>query len=131
MYGPGQKYGLIPAVVRNLINNETVQITGDGNQSRDYVFVDDVVKLLINAIEHPMYSSIMNIGSGTSVSVNDVVNICAEILNILNPHIEHIPKMLDRDTFVADIELIKTIYKFKPTPFAEGIVKTIKSYQES
>jgi len=84
-YGPGQRIPashppIIPSFIRQSMQNGTVIFHGDGNQSRDYVYVDDVVNALVSAstieeIDEP----VINIGSGTETSVRDLAQMVIEI----------------------------------------------------
>ena len=79
VYGPNQRfdsYGdAIPIFVFHMLRNETLIIYGDGEQTRDFVHVDDVVQANIKAAESIGFSGALNIASGTSVTVNRLVEI--------------------------------------------------------
>lgn len=78
-YGPGQPLPpshapVIPYCFRQAVENGTIVVHGSGNQTRDYVYIDDVV----NAMKAASYAEkinrlIMNIGSGVETSVNEVI----------------------------------------------------------
>jgi len=75
-YGPKQKkiglQGLIGTVLANAIKSEPIEVWGNGEVIRDYIFIDDVVSACICAIESNV-SGVFNIGSGVGFSVNQVV----------------------------------------------------------
>ena len=79
---------------------------------------------------NPIYSSTMNIGSGKSVSINDIVRkVSARLDYYPDPKISYIPEQVDRSQYIADITLLRTVYPlFNPTDFDIGILKTIQSY---
>jgi UDP-glucose 4-epimerase len=78
-YGPGQPLPpshapVIPYCFRQAVENGTIVVHGSGNQTRDYVYIDDVV----NAMKAASYAEkinrlIMNIGSGVETSVNEII----------------------------------------------------------
>lgn len=128
VYGPGQVNGLIPSVISKLIRGDEITVTGDGNQTRDFVYVDDVVGILVRALNHPMYSILCNLGSGKSVSVNTVVDLCSKCLGTI-PAICRQPFEIDRNKYCADISLLKRLYPgFVPTDFEHGIKLTVEAW---
>ncbi len=84
-YGPGQHLPpvhtpVIPNFLRMAFENGTVVIHGDGNQTRDFVYVDDVVSAMISAATVPDINNlIINIGSGAETSIREVARIAVEI----------------------------------------------------
>ncbi len=84
-YGPGQRIPpahppVIPNFIRQARQNGTLIFHGDGEQTRDYVFVDDVVNALVAAATvQDMDGQIINVGSGTETSVKDLARKVIEI----------------------------------------------------
>lgn len=84
-YGPGQRIPpahppVIPNFIRQARQNGTLIFHGDGEQTRDYVFVDDVVNALVAAATvQDMDGQIINVGSGTETSVKDLAREVIEI----------------------------------------------------
>ncbi len=79
VYGPGQSlsnpYTGILSIFSTLIrNDQKINIFEDGNESRDFVYIDDVIEFLLKSVEINIHQPILNIGSGVSTSVLDVVN---------------------------------------------------------
>ena len=81
VYGPRQdphgEAGVMSIFTGKLINNETPTIYGDGKQTRDYVYVLDVVDALIKSAETDD-NLFLNIGTGVETSVNELVSILSE-----------------------------------------------------
>ena len=81
VYGPRQdphgEAGVMSIFTGKLINNETPTIYGDGKQTRDYVYVLDVVDALIKSSETDD-NLILNIGTGVETSVNELVSILSQ-----------------------------------------------------
>lgn len=79
VYGPGQSlknpYTGILAIFSNLARaNQPIYVFEDGLESRDFVYVDDVVEATVRAIEAPPQSPVaLNVGTGVAVTVNEVV----------------------------------------------------------
>jgi len=84
-YGPNQRLPLtnapvIPYCLRQALDNGTIVIHGGGEQTRDYVFVEDVVDAMVSAFAAPDINRlIINVGSGQDTSVNDLVKKVIEI----------------------------------------------------
>jgi UDP-glucose 4-epimerase len=91
-------------------------IVGDGTQTRDFTFVTDVVEALIMAAESDLTCEVMNVGSGSSYSVNRLVE-------LLGGDATHVPKRPgEPDCTSADISKIKRLLGWKPTvSFEEGV----------
>lgn len=78
-YGPGQSLPaahppVIPAFLRQALNGSSIVVHGDGKQTRDYVYIDDVVDALVAASTAPNIDrQVINVGSGVETSVNELV----------------------------------------------------------
>ena len=130
-YGPTEGIdAVIPNFISKIFNNETIKIEGDGEQARDFTFIDDTVNLLIQIITSNQYYRSINIGSGKDVSVNSIVNILERHLpNIKYEHKKKRPNEIK--TFIADNTLIKKEYSFRPLiPIEDGIKKVIDFYKK-
>ena len=81
VYGPRQdphgEAGVMSIFTGKLLNNETPTIFGDGEQTRDYVYVLDVVDALIKSSESDE-NLFLNIGTGIETSVNELVSILSQ-----------------------------------------------------
>jgi UDP-glucose 4-epimerase len=97
-YGPGQRLPpsnppVIPYFLRQAVRDGTLVVHGKGAQTRDYVYVEDVVRAMVAAATAPdLGHAIMNIGSGVETGVRDLVRMVLEITGghaevIENPHI--------------------------------------------
>lgn len=84
-YGPGQQLPpshppVIPNFLRQAVRGGTLVVHGDGSQTRDYVFVDDVVNAMVAAASAPNVDRlVINIGSGNETSVSSLVNLILTI----------------------------------------------------
>lgn len=84
-YGPGQHLPpshppVIPYFLHQAIRDGTLIVHGSGDQTRDYVFVDDVVRCMIAAATAPgINHAIINVGSGTETSVRELVRLVLEV----------------------------------------------------
>jgi UDP-glucose 4-epimerase len=84
-YGPGQALPpvhapVIPQFLKQTLSGESLIVFGDGLQTRDFVYVDDVVDAFIAAAVAPdVNRQIINVGSGQEVSINALIRLIAEV----------------------------------------------------
>jgi len=84
-YGPGQHLTVshppvIPNFLRQAVRGGTIVVHGDGAQTRDYVYVDDVTNAMIAASTAPnLHQLVINIGSGVEISIRELVRLVREV----------------------------------------------------
>ncbi|MGH3104118.1 MAG: SDR family NAD(P)-dependent oxidoreductase [Gaiellaceae bacterium] len=79
VYGPRQEGGLVVAVTRRILSGEPPGISGDGSQSFDFVHVADVAGANLHAMASDVSDDAFNVGSGTEVTVREIVEKLLEI----------------------------------------------------
>lgn len=131
-YGPGQKYknnqGVVPAFLDKIKNNEEITVLGDGTSSRDFIFIDDAVKMIIETFMQPNKYSVYNIGSGIQTSINEIITTLKQILKIdIKINYREAPASFPLKTSVSIDRFITEFGKPKLTNFRDGISKTLKS----
>jgi len=141
-YGPYQfPEKFIPSVIINAIEGKKIPVYGNGRQIRDWLYVDDHVKGLINVILKGKIGQTYNIGGHNEIQNIDVVKIICKILDKLVPcKFENINKYEDLIEYVEDrpghdfryainAKKISNEFKWKPDEtFNTGIKKTIEWY---
>jgi UDP-glucose 4-epimerase len=134
-FGPRQNSGtyagIIPIVVERALRGEAIDIYGDGEQTRDFVFVRDTADAAVAIHAAPgTRGRIINIASGREVSVNRLV---AELLDVLGVElpVRHVaPRPGDVRRHLASIELARELIGFAPaTTLRQGLVETAEWYQ--
>ena len=130
-YGPGQQIPpthapVIPYFLKQAYQNATLVIHGDGNQTRDYVYIDDVIDALGSAANAPDISrTTINIGSGRETSVRDLVRIVVEITGRDPEIVYNVRNDGGPNRMCADIRLAREKLNFHPrTPLEVGLQKT-------
>ena len=73
VYGTGQKGGIAPIVLKRITQGLPPIIFGDGTQSFDFVYIDDVISATILAMESGVTNDTFNIGSGEEISIKELV----------------------------------------------------------
>lgn len=129
VYGPNQRYdaygNAIPIFVFRMLKGETIYIYGDGEQTRDFVHVDDVVDANMLAASADGVSGAFNIASGTRITVNRLVGLIMGNGNTSSvvEHTERRPG--DVLHSLADISLARERLGYSPVT---GIEEGLKSY---
>jgi UDP-glucose 4-epimerase len=131
-YGPGQHLPpshapVIPNFLRQVLRGGTLVMHGDGSQTRDYVYVDDVVSAMISAATAPDINHLLiNIGSGTETSIRELVRMILEVTGIkaqaiLNPNTDP-----GASRMRADIDLARAKLGYQPRfSLLEGLRLTL------
>lgn len=83
-YGPGQNYlkgvGFIDAALKRAIHGETIEVWGNGDVVRDYIYIDDVCRMLYDLVHYHGKYEVFNLSSNTGTSQNDVLDIIKDII---------------------------------------------------
>ena len=119
VFGPRQKdspySGVIAIWLGRIIDNKELIIFGDGEQSRDFTYVNDVVQANLLAAEHDISGEIINIGAGSPIKLNDLAKLMLKITNNEELKIIHAdPRPGDILHSYADISKAKELLKFQP-----------------
>jgi len=131
VYGPGQSlsnpYTGILSIFSTLIkNNKSINIFEDGKESRDFVFIDDVVNATyLGIINDAANGNVFNVGSGIAIDVLKVAQTLIKLYGIDVPiHISGNYRLGDIRHNYADLTKIKSILGFEPVvDFESGITK--------
>jgi len=136
VYGPKQDpanpyCGVIAKFMEAIENGSNPQVHGDGQQTRDFTYVDDAVDATLTAVLSPKAEGMtFNIGTGTETSIVDLVNALARLMG-KNVTMEHIDRR-DIDNIrrrVLNIERIRTRLRWQPqVSLEEGLRRTVAWY---
>ena len=134
VYGPGQSltnpYTGILSIFSSLIrSNQAINIFEDGEESRDFVYISDVVDAFLKAVTQPLQENLIcNIGSGESISVHHVVKTLGEMFNLnVQSKITGEFRIGDIRHSCANLELARKTLGFIPlVNFESGIREFVK-----
>jgi len=138
VYGPGQdpqsEYAaVIPKFITTVLRGDTPTVFGDGEQSRDFIYIEDIVNANLRAaMQSEAVGHVFNVGTGGSSTLNQLL---AELARITGREIH--PNYTDarpgdvRES-LADISLLKAILGYQPTvPFGTGLERTVAAFATS
>lgn len=135
VFGPKQdKNSYYAAVIPNFISaflsGENPKIYGDGEQTRDFVYVEDVARANILACESS-YNGVVNVASGEKISVNQLFEVIKNTLGS-DLDVEYLPERQgDIKHSLASVENMQEIdFKVDSTEFANHLVETIEWFRE-
>lgn len=130
-YGIGQlkfkNHGVITHFLKNIIDKKEIEIWGDGNIIRDYLYIDDLSKAVSQLIKYQGPHSIFNISSGHGVSLNDLItaieSICSE-----KAKVSYKPsRVSDVDKNILENNLARLELNWQPqNTLKDGISKLLK-----
>lgn len=132
VYGPGQRdlRKLVPYVILSLLNGDT-PLLSSGKRPVDWIYIDDVVNgLLASGIAHGVDGNTFDLGSGSLVTVKEVVEtLCKQINTDIAPHFGAIPERPMERVRMADIGTAKQLLDWTPmVPLTQGIKNTVDWY---
>ncbi|MBC8505241.1 MAG: NAD-dependent epimerase/dehydratase family protein [Anaerolineales bacterium] len=119
-YGPGQHLPpshppVIPNFLRQAIRNGSIVIHGDGGQTRDYVYIDDVISAMTAAATAPSVDGqVINVGSGTEISVRGLGRMVIDLVNSQAETIFNPRSNSGVSRMCADLGLAKDKLGYKP-----------------
>jgi len=136
IFGPrqdptNQYAGVIAAFASRMLRGRRPIIYGDGTQSRDFTFVENVVRANLLAAEAPeVHGEVVNIGCGEAIDLNAMVRAFNEVLGIDLDPIYEAPRPGDVKHSLADIAAARRLLGYEPQVFfADGLRRTIDWYR--
>ena len=138
VFGPRQSpesqyAAVIPKFLHALLSGARPVMYGDGEQSRDFTYVENVVDANLKAMAAPAASGkVMNIATGRTVSLNEMLQQLAELLQVEALPIHDAPRLGDVRDSLAKFDLATELIGYQPTVlFAEGLRRTVEAAQRS
>jgi UDP-glucose 4-epimerase len=132
-YGPGQDLPpsyppVIPQLLRQALDGGSLVIFGNGGQTRDFVFVDDVLDALAAAATATdVNRAVINIGSGHEVSINELASLVARVTGKKISLLRNPAMSAGVSRLVADVSLAQQLLGWNPrTGLEEGLSRTLE-----
>jgi UDP-glucose 4-epimerase len=134
VYGPGQiggKYaGVISVFIEQALNDEPITVHGDGDQTRDFLFIEDIVRANLRAAVTGRVGTAYNVGTGDAVSIRELAELIRELADSDSEIVHAAPREGDIHHSEADISRATDQLEFDPTvTLREGLERTIEWYR--
>jgi nucleoside-diphosphate-sugar epimerase len=136
VFGPnqdpnGEYAAVIPRFISTVLAKDRPVIYGDGDQSRDFIYVDNVVEINLLAATLPAATGqVLNVGMGSRVTLNQLVTMLGEIIGRPIQSIYLPPRPGDVRDSLADITRLQATLEYRPEiSFREGLERTVLAFQ--
>ena len=141
LYGPGDNFDsetshVIPALIRKCLeakatNADHITVWGTGTATRDFLYVTDAARAIVDATLYYDHTLAMNIGSGQEVSIGELVYVIAKVTGFKGAIIWDSDKPDGQPRRVLDISRAKSRIGFEPAvSLYDGLQRTVEWYQE-
>lgn len=128
---PGPYAGVIYKFIERALRNEPLVIYGDREQTRDFVYVEDVAEANLKALK-ARKPGVYNIGTGKPITINELAKKIIELTHSRSRIIYDKPRPGDIKHSHADITKAKNQLGWKPkTTLEQGLIKTIEYMSKS
>lgn len=135
VYGPRQNVayaGVITKFLENIANHNVPIINGDGLQVRDFVYVGDVAKANLMAMESKVNFAFVNIGTGIALSINDLADIIIKASGLAIKPVHDLPLEGDVRASQADVSLAKKLLGWKAeTKLEDWLNETVQQIMKN
>ncbi|ACB07516.1 NAD-dependent epimerase/dehydratase family protein [Candidatus Korarchaeum cryptofilum] len=135
VYGPrmrsGPYSGVVHIFITSLLRGEPVRIFGDGDQTRDFVYVKDVAKANVKSLFSNVKGA-FNVGTGVETSINELLSLISDLLGVRAEVKYESPRKGDVRRSRASAEAIREAIGWTPeVGIREGLKRTIEWYRRS
>jgi UDP-glucose 4-epimerase len=135
VYGPRQdadgEAGVVSIFINNLLNNNQINIYGDGNQTRDFVYVGDVAEALIKVLGNNTGKKIMNISTNTGLPINQLLEMLKKFNSSMGEAIHANSRVGEIRHMKVDNSAARKEILWEPnTSMKDGLKKTFDFYKD-
>jgi len=135
-YGPFQSpqslQGVIPVFMKHILTGERVTIWGDGEVVRDFIYIDDVIDVFVQAVSSNKTGQIYNLGGGSGTSINNVLSAIETACGVTARIQYTTSRNIDVPVNVLDIDKICKDYHWEPKISLEtGLLSTLSYLKET
>lgn len=138
IFGPRQSpegpyAAVIPLFIDAMLSGKEIFIDGDGNQTRDFTYIDNAVQANIKAmfVDNPeAYGKVFNIAAGHNINLNQLVQLLSKIIGYTKSPQHRPPRKGDIRNSLADVSLAGKHFDYKPgVSVEEGLKKTVEWFR--
>ncbi len=134
VYGPRQdpdgEAGVVAIFIQKLLNNEQAIVNGNGRQTRDFVYVEDVVEANLAVLSQETQGT-YNVGTGEETSINDLLRILVAHTNSTCKEVHGPAKSGEQIRSVIDSSKLRQELSWEPrVELSEGLKRTVEYFRE-
>lgn len=134
VYGPRQdpegEAGVVAIFIQKMLRGEQAVVNGNGRQTRDFVFVEDVVEANMAAMA-PEVSGVYNVGTGVETSVNDLFRMVVDLMKVDFKEVHGPAKKGEQARSVIDSTKLRHELGWEPkVDLREGLRRTVEYFRE-
>jgi UDP-glucose 4-epimerase len=135
VYGPRQdalgEGGVVAIFTHEMLHGGDFRIFGDGYQTRDYVYVKDVARANLSALDYPRNDA-FNIGTAKGTTVNELFSVLAGLTGYRKPPQHTVARLGDLQTSILDNVKAAKVLKWKPKyDLTAGLKETVEYYKKN
>lgn len=132
--GDGRSYGIINQFIRRAVEGLPLTIYGDGTQLRDYIYVDDVINILLRCVmDEKCHDETFNLGGGEGIAIRNAAEEIARQATGISVRFEPWPqelRLVETGDYVTDLKKLKTYSKVAPqVSFQLGLSWSLDFYR--
>jgi UDP-glucose 4-epimerase len=126
-YGPRQNLtknqGVIGIWLQKIQQGAPIEIWGDGSVVRDYIYVADVARLLVQSLTYQGAVKLFNVGSGQGYSLNEILQVC-QVVSAQQPTVQYLEgRAFDVPVNVLSIERVQRVLGWSPSTALEAGIR--------
>jgi UDP-glucose 4-epimerase len=128
-YGPGQQlrqgFGLIRTMLEHARGGTTLEIWGDGENTRDFIYIDDLVEAIVRILSAEPGNAVLNLGSGNGISINRLRQRIQEVTGRTVMAVHHPARATDVRSIVLSTARAEALLDWQPQVLLDdGIART-------
>jgi len=135
VYGPRQdgngEAGVVGIFSQKMLNGDQPVINGNGRQTRDFIYVDDIVEANVAALAKTAHG-IYNVGTGQETSINELFGILAKLINPAVREVHGPAKKGEQQRIALDAGRLQRELEWETkVPLQDGLAKTVEYYRQT
>jgi UDP-glucose 4-epimerase len=125
---PFASQGVIAVFLNKIINDQTIEIWGNGEIIRDYIYIKDAVDVLAMSLEKNSSEDIFNLSSGTGISLNMIAELAGKIAGKKPNIVYKEARNVDVPVSILNNEIVKREFNWEPETSIEKGIETTYNY---
>jgi len=135
VYGPRQdgngEAGVVGIFSQKMLNGDQPVINGNGRQTRDFIYVDDIVEANVAALTKTAHG-IYNVGTGQETTINELFGILAKLINPAVREVHGPAKKGEQQRIALDAGRLQRELEWETkVPLQDGLAKTVEYYRQT